>query len=188
MAYDILPGDIPNALRGSFSRFDNWSHFLIVSSILLKINPQWIFWHKPPQGNYFLSKLTTKSGKTLNGSVTHCTQEDCLLYFTGLFMTSSGEVWKSLQLLIRWGIFLILFNIYSLTILFCKIVNEIHFSIHYNDIFIFILGIFTALYLFYLGLLWNQWNLFFHRYRKKILLFRKKYFACVCVIFILYIL
>ena len=77
MAYDILPGDIPHALRGSFSKFDNWSHFLIASNIL-KLTHNEYFDTTPPWGNYFLSKLTAKSQKTLNGFETHGTQEDSL--------------------------------------------------------------------------------------------------------------
>lgn len=139
-----------------------------------------------PKGNCFLSKLSTKLGKTFKGSVTDCIQENCLSYFTGLFMTSSGKGWKSLRYSKsyweRGGKILILFNICSLNILFCEIVNWIHFSIHYNDISSLILGIFTALYLLYLSLLWNQSNLFFHRcqrntpssFRKKAILDQHK--------------
>lgn len=131
-----------------------------------------------PRGNCFLSKLATKLGKTWKGSVTDCIQEDCLLHFTGLLLlTSSGEVWKSFQYSesnSRWGraggrgvLDVILFNICSLNISLCEVVNWIHFAIHDNDILIFIFSIFAAVYLLYLSLLWKPSNLFFPQMPEK---------------------
>lgn len=80
-----------------------------------------------PQRNYILSKLTTKSGKILKDSVTDLTPEGYLLYFTGLFVTSSGEVWNRAystpKTTEKVGKILFIFNICSLDILFCGTVN-----------------------------------------------------------------
>lgn len=131
-----------------------------------------------PRGNCFLSKLATKLGETWKGSVTDCIQEDCRLHFTGLLLTSSGEVWKSFQSLKATqggagsgvgsgGLDVLLFNICCLNISLCEVVNWIPFAIHDNDILIFIFG-FAAVYLLYLSLLWNQ-IYFFHRGQKNTL-------------------